>query len=62
MEGTNDPFIQPLSQFEEVVATCQDARVVWIDGGGHTFEIKGQRRPASEIGASLAPIVADFAA
>ena len=31
-------------------------------GGGHTFEIKGQRRPASEIGASLAPIVAEFAA
>ena len=61
VEGTNDPFIQPLAQFEEVVATCQDARVVWIDGGGHTFEIKGQRRPASEIGASLAPIVAEFA-
>lgn len=61
VEGTNDPFIQPISQFEEAVATCQDARVVWIEGGGHTFEVKGQKRSASEIGSSLAPIVAEFA-
>ena len=60
VEGTNDPFIQPISQFEEAVASCQDARVVWIEGGGHTFEVKGQKRPASELGASLAPIVAEF--
>jgi predicted alpha/beta-hydrolase family hydrolase len=61
VEGTNDPFIQPVTQFEDVVATCQDARVVWIEGGGHTFEVKGRKRPASDIGASLAPFVADFA-
>ena len=60
IEGTNDPFIQPLAQFEEVVATCQDARIIWIDGGGHTFEVKGRKRPASEIGASLAPFVAEL--
>lgn len=61
IEGTNDPFIQPVAQFEDVVATCQDARVVWIEGGGHTFEVKGRKRPASDIGASLAPFVAEFA-
>lgn len=60
VEGSTDPFIQPLSLFEEVLATCQDARVSWIDGGGHSFEVKGAKRPASEIGASLAPIVAEF--
>lgn len=60
VEGTNDPFIQPISQFEEAISTCQDARVEWIDGGGHTFEVKGQKRPAADVGASLAPIVADF--
>ncbi|MDQ0725987.1 alpha/beta family hydrolase [Microbacterium sp. W4I20] len=60
VEGTNDPFIQPVEQFEEAVATCQEAEVVWIDGGGHTFEVKGRKRPASEIGASLAPFVAEF--
>lgn len=61
VEGANDPFIQPVTQFEDVVATCQDARVVWIEGGGHTFEVKGRKRPASDIGASLAPFVAEFA-
>ena len=61
VEGTNDPFIQPVTQFDDVVTTCQDARVVWIEGGGHTFEVKGRKRPASDIGASLAPFVADFA-
>jgi predicted alpha/beta-hydrolase family hydrolase len=61
IEGSNDPFVQPLTQFEEVVATCQDARVVWVDGGGHSFEVKGRKRPASEVGASLAPFIADFA-
>ncbi|WP_337005983.1 MULTISPECIES: alpha/beta hydrolase family protein [unclassified Microbacterium] len=60
IEGTNDPFIQPISQFEEAVATCQDARVEWIDGAGHTFEVKGRKRSAADIGAALAPLVADF--
>ncbi|MEV4735725.1 MULTISPECIES: alpha/beta fold hydrolase [unclassified Microbacterium] len=61
VEGSNDPFIQPVDQFEAVVQTCQDARVVWIDGGGHTFEVKGRKRPAEQIGASLAPYIATFA-
>ncbi|MFT4259010.1 alpha/beta family hydrolase [Microbacterium sp.] len=60
IEGTNDPFIQPLAQFDEVVAGCQDVTVVWVEGGGHTFEVKGRRRPASEIGSSLVTFVSDF--
>lgn len=62
VEGSNDPFIQPREQFDQVVAGCQNARVVWVEGGGHSFEVKGRRLAASEAGASLAPIVADFAA
>ncbi len=58
VEGTNDPFIDPHSQLEEAVATCQTASIAWIEGGGHSFEVKGQKRPADEIGASLAPLVA----
>lgn len=61
IEGANDPFIQPITQFEEVISSCQDARVEWIEGAGHSFEVKGRKRPASEIGASLAPLVAAFA-
>lgn len=60
VEGSKDPFIQPLEQFADVVATCQNARVAWIDGGGHSFEVAGRKRPAEEIGASLAPLVLDF--
>lgn len=62
VEGTNDPFVQPLSQLEEAVASCQDARIAWIDGGGHSFEVKGSKRPADVVGAGLAPLVVDFIA
>lgn len=62
IEGTNDPFIQPVAQLEEAVAACQNARIAWSDGGGHSFEVKGHKRPADEVGASLAPLVEEFAA
>ncbi|MGP6171564.1 alpha/beta hydrolase family protein [Microbacterium sp. A204] len=62
IEGTNDPFVQPVVQLEDAVAACQNARIAWIDGGGHSFEVKGHKRSAHEIGASLAPLVEEFAA
>lgn len=62
IEGTNDPFVQPREQLEAAVASCQDARIAWIDGGGHSFEVKGNKRPADEVGASLAPLVDSFIA
>jgi hypothetical protein len=42
------------------VGSCQDATVAWIEGGGHSFEVKGRKRPADEVGAGLAPLVAEF--
>ena len=60
VEGTNDPFIQPVPAFEEVVATCRDAEVHWIDGGGHCFEVKGAKRPPEQVGAALAEPVAQW--
>ncbi|WP_345750931.1 alpha/beta hydrolase family protein [Microbacterium rhizophilus] len=60
VEGTRDAFIHPLEQFRDVVATCQDATVEWIEGGDHSFEVKGRRRPADVIGAELAPILSRF--
>ncbi len=60
VEGTNDPFVAPHSQLVDAVASCQDAEIAWIDGGGHSFEVKGRKRAAEEIGASLAPLVAEW--
>jgi predicted alpha/beta-hydrolase family hydrolase len=60
VEGTNDPFVAPHDQLEEAVASCQDATLRWIDGGGHSFEVKGRKRPADEIGAELAALVAEW--
>lgn len=60
VEGTKDPFILPLAQFDEVLASCVDAAVHWVDGGGHSFEVAGRKRAAGEIGASLAAPVVDF--
>ncbi|QIG41280.1 dienelactone hydrolase [Microbacterium sp. 4R-513] len=60
VEGTNDPFVDPHEQLEEAVASCRDATLHWIEGGGHSFEVKGRKRPADEIAAELAPIVAEW--
>jgi predicted alpha/beta-hydrolase family hydrolase len=60
VEGTNDPFIDPHDQLEEAVASCRNAVIAWIEGGGHSFEVKGRKRPADEIGFDLAPLVAEY--
>ncbi|MCR2793114.1 dienelactone hydrolase family protein [Microbacterium sp. zg.Y625] len=57
VEGTNDPFVDPHEQLADAVASCRDAAVHWIDGGNHSFEVKGRKRPADDVGESLAPIV-----
>ncbi|KTR95969.1 dienelactone hydrolase [Microbacterium testaceum] len=60
VEGENDPFVDPHEQLIEAVASCPVARVHWIAGANHSFEVKGARRPADEVGAGLAPVVAGF--
>lgn len=60
VEGTNDPFVDPHAQLIGAVASCQDAEISWVDGGGHSFEVKGRKRPADEIGAGLAPLVVEW--
>jgi len=60
VSGTHDPFVVPHAQLEEAVASCQVATLEWMAGGGHGFEVKGRKRPADEIGASLASLVTDW--
>src|SRR3546814_1031739 len=38
VSGTRDAFVDPRAQLEEAVASCQEARLVWIEGAGHSFE------------------------
>ena len=59
LAGTKDPFLQPLEQFEQAVASCQRAEIVWTDGGGHSFEVAGAKRSPDQIGRDLAAAVAD---
>ena len=60
VEGTNDPFITPHDGIERAVASCADARIAWVEGGGHSFEVAGRKRPPEQVGAELAPRVAEF--
>ena len=61
LQGRNDPFAIPNDQLDELVARIgPTALLEWIDGANHSFEVKGAKRPAGEIGASLAPRVAAF--
>ena len=60
VEGTNDPFVDPHEQLEEAVASCRDATLVWVAGGGHSFEVAGRKRPPAQIGAELVPTVVDW--
>ncbi|MFE7845264.1 alpha/beta family hydrolase [Microbacterium sp. NPDC057407] len=60
LEGTNDPFIDPHDQLVRAVSSCQDAEIIWVDGGGHSFEVKGRRRSAAEVGAEIASLVAGW--
>lgn len=57
VEGTNDPFIDPHDQLDAAVATCRQAEIAWIEGGGHSFEVKGRKRPPAEVAADLVPLV-----
>ena len=61
LQGRNDPFAIPNEQLDEVVARIGgNATLEWLEEANHSYEVKGRKRPAAEIGASLAPRVADF--
>lgn len=63
LQGRNDPFATPNEQLDDLVARIgPTATLEWIEDANHSFEIKGRKRPAAEIGASLAPHAAAFIA
>jgi predicted alpha/beta-hydrolase family hydrolase len=64
LQGTSDPFASPELLARVVEKLGDRATLVSFEGGGHSFEVRGQgrgkKRDPREIGASLAPHAAAF--
>ena len=60
LEGTRDPFATP-EPLQRVITKLGDrASIVSIEGGDHSFNIRGAKRDAREVGAGLAEPAAAF--
>jgi uncharacterized protein len=60
LQGTRDPFAKP-GLLERVVADLGDrATLERIEGGDHSFRVRGAGTDDGEVGASLAAIAAPF--
>ncbi|MEX2275923.1 MAG: alpha/beta family hydrolase [Actinomycetota bacterium] len=60
LQGTSDPFAKP-DRLRPVIAKLKKrATLVPIEGGDHSFRVKGAKRDDREIGASLAPDTVAF--
>jgi predicted alpha/beta-hydrolase family hydrolase len=60
LQGTRDPFAAPAELTPVVARIGAAARLLLIDEANHSFEVRGQKRPAAEIGAAVAAPVAEF--
>jgi predicted alpha/beta-hydrolase family hydrolase len=60
LQGTSDPFAST-DLLRRVVNKLGDrATLVPFEGAGHSFEVRGRKRDAREVGASLAPHATTF--
>ena len=58
VEGTRDPFATP-ELLAGVIAKLGDrATLISIEGGDHSFNVRGAKRDAREVAAALAPEIA----
>jgi predicted alpha/beta-hydrolase family hydrolase len=60
LHGTGDPFAQPELLARVVRKLGDRATLVEIEGGDHSFNVRGRRADAREVGASLAGLVSPF--
>jgi uncharacterized protein len=60
LHGTGDPFAQPDLLSGVVKKLGRRATVDEVEGGDHSFNVRGHKRPPGEVGASLAPAAAEF--
>ncbi|CEA09343.1 Alpha/beta hydrolase family protein [Arthrobacter saudimassiliensis] len=60
LQGTRDPFALP-GELEPVAERIgANARVERIEGGDHSFNVTGNKRPPADVGAGLAATVLEF--
>ncbi|WP_309989019.1 alpha/beta family hydrolase [Paenarthrobacter nitroguajacolicus] len=60
LQGTRDTFATPELLEGVVEKIGPTATLQWCEGGDHSFAVKGVKRGAAEVGASLVPAVAAF--
>jgi predicted alpha/beta-hydrolase family hydrolase len=61
LQGTRDPFAQGALLSKVVRKLGSRAELHLVDGGDHSFNVRGVKRDAREVGASLAEVAAPFA-
>ena len=60
LEGTADPFATP-AVLKPVLAKLGDRATLYeVEGGGHSFEVRGTKRDPRAAAAALAPVAAAF--
>lgn len=59
LQGTRDPFATP-ELLHRTIAALPSARLVEIEGGDHSFKVRG--RPAAEVTRELVQAIEDFVA
>jgi hypothetical protein len=60
LHGTGDPFAQPALLAGVVDRLGDRATLVDVEGGDHSFNVKGRRADAREVGAGLAALAVPF--
>lgn len=60
LHGTRDAFAQPELLKKVLSKLGSAANYVPIEAGDHSFNVRGRKRSAREVGADLAPTVASF--
>ena len=60
LQGTRDTFATPDIMADVVSRIGPNAVLQWVEGGDHSFAVAGKKRPADEVGESLAAPVAEF--
>ncbi|HYI34883.1 MAG TPA: alpha/beta family hydrolase [Glaciibacter sp.] len=60
LQGSRDPFATGNLLDTVVERIGASAQLQWLADADHSFDIKGAKRKPAEVGASLAPAVAEF--